>query len=131
MAARTDGLALAAFALLLGACSSPAPGTRAAPASTAQAQVADGVAPAHAPAAGPVDAGTLPDDVQAYILKQRMCRHLSQRAKTGEIQPGQASMICMAGGNAATWKSLIRKYAGNDTIGSVLVAEKPLDAEAR
>ena len=37
----TDGLALAAFALLLGACSSPAPGMRAAPASTAQAQVAD------------------------------------------------------------------------------------------
>lgn len=74
-----------------------------------------------------VDAATLPEDVREYIVKQRMCRHLKAKADSGEGSPQVAAMIC-ATANDAAWKALIRKYQGNDTVGSVLLAERPLDS---
>lgn len=74
-----------------------------------------------------VDAAALPEDVREYIVKQRMCRHLKAKADSGEGSPQVAAMICATAGDAA-WKALIRKYQGDDTIGSVLLAERPLDS---
>ena len=68
---------------------------------------------------------TLPQDVRDYILKQRMCRHFRKGGNPGNA--ALADALC-AGGDAATWRSLIRKYQSDDTIGSVLLAEKPFDA---
>lgn len=130
----TVSMSLAMSALLvLAACSAPPAAPSASPAVAAKPPAAT---PTEAPAptkpealqAGQVDATALPPDVQEYIVKQRMCRHVTEKAARGEMQPTHASMLCMAGGNAETWRALIRKYADNDTIGSVLVAEKPLDA---
>lgn len=74
-----------------------------------------------------VDTATLPEDVREYIVKQRMCRHLKAKSDSGEGSPQMAAMICATADDAA-WKALIRKYQGDDTIGSVLLAERPLDS---
>ena len=118
---------LLAFAWALAACSAPSPAPGEAGSGNPPA-VAD--APAE-PRPLPVETGngsevaveTLPADVREYILKQRMCRHF--RGSGGN--PALADALC-AGGDAATWKTLIRKYQGDDTLGSVLLAEKPFDA---
>lgn len=150
-------MAWALAALLVAGCSSPptAPATPVAPASvtpvamdatapaSSASQPAEPAAQATAPAlptTSPtppstgehatdtqVDAAALPEDVREYIVKQRMCRHLKAKADSGEGSPQVAAMICATAGDAA-WKALIRKYQGDDTIGSVLLAERPLDS---
>lgn len=74
-------------------------------------------------AQAPVDATQLPRDVQDFILNQRMCRHFSRPAEQG----GNATIAELMCGKAddVTWKALIRKYQDDDTIGSVLLAERP------
>lgn len=143
-------MAWALAALLTAGCSSPptAPATPVAPAYV-EASASSGSQPAEpaaqstaaaSPTTSPtppstgehatdtqVDAATLPEDVREYIVKQRMCRHLKAKADSGEGSPQVAAMICANAGDAA-WKALIRKYQGDDTIGSVLLAERPLDS---
>ncbi len=123
-----DRSVIVALAMLLAACTAPAPTDKAPDATGNPPTVSD--APAE-PRPLPVETGngsevaveTLPADVREYILKQRMCRHF----RSGVGNPALADALC-AGGDAATWKALIRKYEGEDIIGSVLLAEKPFDA---
>ncbi len=109
----------------------PASGTsqHAEPAAPATAAISPATPPGTGEQAthGQVDAATLPEDVREYIVKQRMCRHLKAKADSGEGSPQVAAMIC-ATANDAAWKALIRKYEGSDTVGSVLLAERPLDS---
>ena len=124
---RLVGSLLIAYALA--GCSAPAPTAQAPEASGGKPVPAEAAEPQPLPVAtgdgGEVAVETLPADIREYILKQRMCRHFS---RPGQGDPALAAALC-AGGDAATWRALIRKYEGDDTIGSILLAEKPLDAE--
>ncbi|MGY0504174.1 hypothetical protein [Luteimonas sp. e5] len=126
MAAPTERLAPLALALLLAACSAPAPTANPAPQATDVAHATPRAADAGSSTA--LDAQSLPEDVREYILRQRMCRHFSRQAAAGELDRDAAEALCSGGGDAQTWKALIRKYQDDATIGSVLLAEKPLDA---
>ncbi|RMH90771.1 hypothetical protein EBB59_10015 [Lysobacter pythonis] len=104
------------LALLLTACTAPAPSAQA----SAEANTPP---PAPAAATTEVDPRSLPPDVQAFILNQRMCRHFRRPADQG----GNAAMaraICVKADPDA-WKTLLRKYRDDDTIGSILLAERP------
>ncbi|MDO5609885.1 MAG: hypothetical protein Q4G62_03755 [Pseudomonadota bacterium] len=116
--------------VFLAACSAPAThvephaeppvATTPAPAGTSADQLS---ASAHAP----VDATQLPQDVQEFILNQRMCRHFSRPADQGG-NAAMAAVMCSKA-DAASWKALIRKYQDDETIGSVLLAERPSGSE--
>lgn len=116
----------------LAACSAPAthveshtepPAVTTPAADTIAASTDQPSAAAHAP----VDATQLPQDVQDFILNQRMCRHFSRPADQG----GNATMAAVMCGkaDATAWKALIRKYQDDETIGSVLLAERPSGSE--
>lgn len=70
-----------------------------------------------------VDAQSLPQDVQDFILNQRMCRHFNRPVAEG----GNSTMagITCPKADDTVWKALLRKYQGDETIGSVLLAERP------
>ena len=83
------------------------------------------------PAANEPDKGAqdLPADVRSYILKHRMCMHFRKDAESGDNESRAdaaqlAKSVCPAA-DAATWKKLVRKYQGQDTIGGILLAERP------
>lgn len=105
-------------ALWLGACTAePQPGSP-----PPQAQPVAGQEQEAAAEPG-VDAQSLPQDVQDFILNQRMCRHFSRPVAEGGNST-MAAITCPKADDAA-WKALLRKYQGDDTIGSVLLAERP------
>lgn len=118
--------------MLLAACSSP-PANTLAPETLAKERGVDvASAPVLQGATTPsqvenndthVDANQLPEDVREFILKQRMCRHFS-RPETEGGNPAMAKMMCL-GGDETAWKALVRKYQDDDTIASVLLAERP------
>lgn len=121
---------LPGISLLLAACTAPttAPAARQATTPSTPPPEAPAVpkpAPVAAANGSEVAVESLPQDVRDYILKQRMCRHFRNGGNTGNA--ALADALC-AGGDAAKWRSLIRKYQSDDTIGSVLLAEKPFDA---
>ena len=117
--------------MLLAACSSPPTSNTTAP--EAPASISDATSPPVVTPAAPeatttatnaeVDPSQLPEDVRDYILKQRMCRHFSRPAAEGG-NPAMTGAMC-AGADETTWKALLRKYQEDDSIGSVLLAERP------
>ena len=108
--------------LWLGACSAE-------PQASAPAASTEPVAAAQPQAGGEtgVDAQSLPQDVQDFILNQRMCRHFSRPVAEG----GNSTMagITCAKADDNAWKALLRKYQGNETVGSVLLAERPAESK--
>ncbi|PJK09664.1 hypothetical protein CO610_03315 [Lysobacteraceae bacterium NML95-0200] len=106
------------MALWLGACSAE-------PQASAPAASTEPVAAAQARTGGEtgVDAQSLPQDVQDFILNQRMCRHFNRPVAEG----GNSTMagITCPKADDTVWKALLRKYQGDETIGSVLLAERP------
>ena len=126
----------AMIGLMLVACSSPpmqasAPATPAAASPSASPPASAPTPATHdatsQPAQSTVDATALPADVQDFILNQRMCRHFRRPA----VEGGNAMMaanVCAKADDAA-WKALLRKYQDDETVGSVLVAERPADAK--
>ncbi|PNS08341.1 hypothetical protein [Solilutibacter silvestris] len=117
---RIDRNAMLALILLMSAGSVIAAPLQSVPASTLQQPAAD------EPGKGAQD---LPEDVRGYILKHRMCMHFRKDAESGDADVRAnatqlAKSVCPAA-DAATWKKLVRKYQGQDTIGGILLAERP------
>lgn len=123
-------MSMLAAALWLAACTAPTPAPAARQSVPLPAPPEESATPKPAPAVtgtgSEVAVETLPQDVRDYILKQRMCRHFRSEAAGSAAL---ADAMC-TGGDASVWKALIRKYQADDTVGSVLLAEKPFDAPA-
>lgn len=127
MAVRTKPVLAVSALLALAACaaepaSTPTPPAAAGqPAETASAPLAT---TSEAPEGFvPVDAATLPEDVQAFILNQRMCRHFSRPVSEGG-NSAMATITCPKA-DEATWKALLETHQGDETVSSVLLAARP------
>ncbi|PJK12212.1 hypothetical protein CO614_05565 [Lysobacteraceae bacterium NML120232] len=133
VAVRNKSVLALLAALWLGACTAepqagappPPQGAQEAAETTVSAEVnAETATPATETG---VDAQSLPQDVQDFILNQRMCRHFNRPVGEGGNST-MAGITCPKADDAA-WKALLRKYQSDETIGSVLLAERPAESK--